>query len=423
MKRSYLLFGLLFYNGVLFGQDISDRSLLRQINKTPQLSKAFVGIYIEDLERNNRLISFNSDNYMTPGSNIKLLTFLGAIQTFSKIPALEYIIENDSLAHFRSTGYGLLFHPFYPDNALADFFKVRPKWIYHPQVSKPTLMGSGWSWDDYHYYYAAPRSVFPIYGNSVRGTLGPSGLDLLPLFTSIKHSSARNFERERFKNQFKYNPINWKNKDTIYRPFIPSDSLFIKVLAKATNRDICFAKHSKNMAWKALYTGYEELLYKGLLHDSDNGIAESLLLMISYQKKGVFKSEIAIDSLKTLWQSWLPDPLEWVDGSGISRYNMVTPRTLVSVLQKIDQDFGWENIKKIFPKSNVPGTLKDYEGLENVYAKTGTLLHNHNLSGYWVNAKGKKYAFSIMVNHFTRPTSEIRQGISDLLTWLQIKLK
>jgi hypothetical protein len=37
--------------------------------------------------------------------------------------------------------------------------------------------------------------------------------------------------------------------------------------------------------------------------------------------------------------------------------------------------------------------------------------------------KGNRYAFSIMVNHFTAPTAEIRKGISTLLNRIQKKLK
>ena len=195
-------------------------------------------------------------------------------------------------------------------------------------------------------------------------------------------------------------------------------------MEESTNTKVSFPDHrNDSLVWKSLYTDQEERLYKGLLHQSDNGIAEALLLMIANKYKGEFLPEVAIDSLKSQWEPWLPDPIEWVDGSGVSRYNMVTPRTLVAVLQQIEAQIGWEKIQILFPKSGVSGTLKAYTKLENVYAKTGTLRHNHNLSGYWISPKGNRYAFAILVNHFTATTSEIREGITELLTWMQRKLK
>ena len=128
-----------------------------------------------------------------------------------------------------------------------------------------------------------------------------------------------------------------------------------------------------------------------------------------------------LDSIQSGWKPWLPDTIEWVDGSGISRYNMTTPRTLIAILKQINNQIGIQGIKTYFPESTLSGTLKNYP-LKNVFAKTGTLRHNHNLSGYWISPKGPIYVFSIMVNHFTSPTNEVRKGISELLLRLQKKL-
>ena len=76
----------------------------------------------------------------------------------------------------------------------------------------------------------------------------------------------------------------------------------------------------------------------------------------------------------------------------------------------------------MFPKSGESGTLTAYKDLKNVYAKTGTLRHNHNLSGYLISDSGDKYIFSFMVNHFTSSSGEIKKGISELLNWIKKKL-
>ncbi len=164
------------------------------------------------------------------------------------------------------------------------------------------------------------------------------------------------------------------------------------------------------------------LLYRALLQDSDNGIAEALLLMIGQEKFKEMDSQRAIDSILARWKPWLSDPVAWVDGSGVSRYNMITPRALVGVLQKIHETVGWKTIQSYFPQGASSGTLKKYANTA-VYAKTGTLRHNHNLSGYLVHPKGTTYAFSIMVNHHTAEAEEVRAGIGTLLKWLERKLK
>ena len=359
---------------------------------------------------------------MTPASNTKLLTFLGAIQTFNKLPALEYAIESDSVYHFRSTGYPLLFHPLYNDQNLDDFFKSKKLLKYHIPLELIKPQGSGWSWDDYNYYFASEISTFPIYGNSIQAVYNENGVEIKPDFEILESNINSNLTRDRFTNTFEYNLNNWKINDTLYRPFRTSDSLFVNLLSKEIGVKVDIGNNNDKLKWNQLFTKNEKNLYKGLLQDSDNGIAEALLLMISKKQKNVFSAEAAIEVFNERWKNWLPDKLEWVDGSGVSRYNMFTPKTIVAVLEKIYDTLEWNEIKEMFPKSGESGTLTAYKDLKNVYAKTGTLKHNHNLSGYLISDSGDKYIFSFMVNHFTSSSGEIKKGISELLNWIKKKL-
>ena len=74
-----------------------------------------------------------------------------------------------------------------------------------------------------------------------------------------------------------------------------------------------------------------------------------------------------------------------------------------------------KKIKNYFPES--------IRADKKVYAKTGTLRHNHNLSGYWIDEKGQVFAFSIMVNHHISSTNEISKGINELLEFFQKKIR
>ena len=77
--------------------------------------------------------------------------------------------------------------------------------------------------------------------------------------------------------------------------------------------------------WDILYSNQEAMLYKALLQESDNGVTEALLDMISQTTFDEMNVQKTIDTLKIQWNQWLPDPIEWVDSSGVSRYNMILP--------------------------------------------------------------------------------------------------
>jgi D-alanyl-D-alanine carboxypeptidase/D-alanyl-D-alanine-endopeptidase (penicillin-binding protein 4) len=417
----FLLLSLSFCNA----QALLELRVKRQLRKIPAFEEAFVGVSVSELEISKPIVSINEAKYMTPASNTKLLTYLGAIQNFDSIPSLYYSVKNDSVILFKSSGYPLLLHPFYSDPKLSTFFKQDYNFEYVAPPVGPKPQGPGWSWDDYSYYYASQRSAFPIYGNAVGITNVNNEIKTLPLgfeFTLNSDSLAPVALRAKDANRFEINPLKLKEGDTLYRPFITSDTLFVKLLGDAVGKEIIKSTVVNKVAWTPLYTGAEELLYKGLLQNSDNGIAESLLLMIAKKNSEVLLEQQAIDSLQKKWSQWTPDPFIWVDGSGVSRYNMFTPRSLVAVLKEIYKTSSWDQILTRFPEGGESGTLKAYD-VNQVYGKTGTLRHNHNLSGYLVTKRGETLIFSVMVNHFTSPISEVRTGIGKLLNWLQRKVK
>ena len=409
----------------LSGQRFSQRKIVRMLKKIPAFEQTHIALSVEPLNSSKSVAFYQGRNYMTPASNTKLLTFLAAIQSFDSLPAL-YFKEKDSIMHFKATGYPLLFHPFYPDPELAFFFEQKYNWHYHPSRSELNAHGDGWSWDDYPYYYAAESSPFPIYGNTTQVFVDSNKTRLIPKTFEeqlVLDTLEQNFHREQTKNRFYLNLHKLKKRDTLYIPFLTSDSLFTQLLQDRIQRTVKLMEQTNSLyKWNVLNSYQEALLYKALLQDSDNGVAESILNMISQTMFDEMNVKKTIDTLKLQWGQWLPDPIEWVDGSGVSRYNMLTPRTLIAVLKKIYQEIGLETIKNYFPKSATSGTLKNYP-IQETYAKTGTLRHNHNLSGYWISNKGNVYVFSIMANHFTKPTEEIRNGISTLIRQFQKKLK
>jgi serine-type D-Ala-D-Ala carboxypeptidase/endopeptidase (penicillin-binding protein 4) len=113
----------------------------------------------------------------------------------------------------------------------------------------------------------------------------------------------------------------------------------------------------------------------------------------------------------------LPQRPQWVDGSGLSRYNLFSPQDFVWILNKLQTEFGLNRLKVILPGANT-GTLKGlYEGYEGrIFAKTGTLSNNVALSGYLITKKNRALIFSVLVNNHETTAAAIRKQISSFLT-------
>jgi D-alanyl-D-alanine carboxypeptidase/D-alanyl-D-alanine-endopeptidase (penicillin-binding protein 4) len=98
-----------------------------------------------------------------------------------------------------------------------------------------------------------------------------------------------------------------------------------------------------------------------------------------------------------------PDEYTLLDGSGMSRQNLVTPRATVKLLKYAATQPWGDLYKASFPIGGVDGTLAtrfratSAEG--RVFAKTGSLGHVNALSGYIDTLKGDRVAFSIFANN------------------------
>jgi len=153
------------------------------------------------------------------------------------------------------------------------------------------------------------------------------------------------------------------------------------------------------------------------MHRSDNFFAEQTLLMLSNERLGFMNDGKIIDTLLKTDYMDLPQKPQWVDGSGLSHYNLFSPQDLITVLGKMKSEFNWNRITTIFATGNegtLSGYYKNYTG--KIYAKTGTVSNCVALSGFITTQKGHEYLFSVMVNHHQTSASAIRRDIEKFIT-------
>jgi D-alanyl-D-alanine carboxypeptidase/D-alanyl-D-alanine-endopeptidase (penicillin-binding protein 4) len=103
------------------------------------------------------------------------------------------------------------------------------------------------------------------------------------------------------------------------------------------------------------------------------------------------------------------------DGSGLSRPALVSPRAVVTALKAMATGADAQVFWRSLPVAGVDGTLSGrFRGLGDasaIRAKTGTIRHVAALSGYAGADAESRVAFSIIVNHATAPSPEIRAAI------------
>ena len=165
-----------------------------------------------------------------------------------------------------------------------------------------------------------------------------------------------------------------------------------------------------------------DTLIKQMMFDSDNLIAEQLLLASSQKAFGEMNEELAIGRLLYGPLSEMADDIEWVDGSGLSRYNLATPRSIVEVLSQILRVKGLKYLKEVMPAGGKSGTLvtdfKGKSGRPYIYAKSGSLKHTYCLSGILITKSNKVLLFSWMNNQYHGSSRELKVAMEKLFSFL-----
>ncbi|MBC7687765.1 MAG: D-alanyl-D-alanine carboxypeptidase, partial [Aquabacterium sp.] len=171
-----------------------------------------------------------------------------------------------------------------------------------------------------------------------------------------------------------------------------------------------------------LHSQLSDSLFKPMMHRSDNFYAEQTLLMASNEYIGYMSDEKMIDTILNTALKDIPQRPKWVDGSGLSRYNLFTPQSFVYLLNKMKNEFGLQRLKNILATGG-EGTLSAYYKKDAgfIFAKTGTLSNHCALSGFIITKKNKVLIFSVLVNNYQTGPTPVRRAVEKFLTNLREK--
>ncbi|WP_313094852.1 D-alanyl-D-alanine carboxypeptidase [Empedobacter sp.] len=379
-------------------------------------STQFTGFYLYDPITKEEIYNYNGNKFFIPASNTKIFTLYTAMKMLNdSIPAFKYQLIGDEF-HIEGTGDPTFLHPKYKNTRTLDFLKNNgSKIVFHWNNFDEESFLPGWTWDDFRKDYAPERSQFPIHENLVSISKNGSSIKTFPTYfeelTEIREMpEPRNF----YDNKFYIS----NRKRTEKVPFIVNETVIEKSLSQILGKPVDMVKTPMVNNSKVFYSQKSDDVYREMMENSDNFLAEHLLILASSTLPGKLSASETITFSKRYLLNDLKQQPEWFDGSGLSRYNLFTPQSFAQVLGKMYNEFPEQRLFSIFPIGGKTGTIKNrYKDSAQpyIYAKTGTLNNNVTLSGYLKTKSGRTLIFSLMNNNSIKDLSWIRNENEKLL--------
>lgn len=449
-----------------------------QLLAVDSLSNAWWGVAVMDLETGEELYAENAGRSFIPASNTKLYTSAAALdhfgpeyryvtRVFSDGPVTDGVLRGNIIV--RGSGDPTIGGRFNDGDLTATFrawadslkargiTRVEGDLIGDDDVFDDVALGYGWSWDDELYWYSAELGGLVFNDNCVDVSIVSRGLGQPGMVTW----EPANTSYIQVVNQSLTVPADSSLREGYARPR-GTNTLYLSSLVPEGRTD----NESLTVSNPTLYFAHvlrETLVAEGI---SVGGVAvdvddlsvkpdsarlvtlathhsptlAEIVAVVNKRSQNLYADQV----LKTLGTLEPVEPsrrlagsarrgvevaeetyeragidahrLQLVDGSGLSRQNLVTPSMTLALLRYMWQHEG-EGVREAYlaslPIGGVDGTLQYRFRSQplargNVRAKTGTVSNASALSGYVTTRSGTPLAFSVMVNHYTIPTRHVR---------------
>lgn len=452
------------------GQQALSRAI-EAILQDSLLTATTTGIHVVRLRDGATLYAHNSQKLFHPASNMKLLTAAAALLHLG--PSFQFLttIGVDSAIAVADTLYGDLYlvgrgDPSIETGDLAQLAEmlqsreiraIRGNIVCDDSFLDDMRYGEGWMWDDQPGADAAPISALSINGNCIRifaspGAIGlPARLRLLPptryvqlvnesvtfdstAFDSLLADTAQVFPAFRIIRRWREHSnafdvtgiIAAGSPEREYRQNIVDPARYFGTLFKevcersgiTVSGDVVIGQAPHKLRVLAEHRSRPlATLLAEMNKPSDNLYAELLFKVTGAAVYGTpGTSDKAKRVIENMLREWGMDTgaLRIADGSGVSRYTLLSPEIVTRVLVEMYRDFRYRSeFVASLPIAGVDGTLAGrMHGLaaEGVlHAKTGSLSGVSTLSGYTTGRDGTELAFSIMMAHFIGSTASFRK--------------
>jgi D-alanyl-D-alanine carboxypeptidase/D-alanyl-D-alanine-endopeptidase (penicillin-binding protein 4) len=440
----------------------------------PNFSNANWGVIIQSLETGEYFYKRNEDKLFIPASTLKLFTTSAGLiglgseyrwptEIFGNGKIDGSVLQGDLV--IRGHGDPTISGRFYNNNVSAVFNKWADSLleIGIDEISGNIIgddndfddigLGSGWEWEYESYWYSAQSSAISFNDNTVdiyvtvnknnnspKVTIEPDTKYIIVVnnVKTVPRDSITNIDvhRERGTNlvnifgTIKIDSDTVRTYVTVNNPTQYAMVVLKDVLEKKGIRvdgyPIDIDDLSKPLSYSRMIPLFKHYSYplkdvlKVINKNSQNFLAEQLLKTIGLEKEYYGSAENGIDASAEIFREMgiNPEGMVLVDGSGLSRSNLVSPRHVVTLLNYMYKSKYFIPFYNSLPIAGIDGSMglrmKNTRAAGKVRAKPGYLGNVRSLAGYAYTGDNEPVAFCIFVNNFNVPV-KLAENIQDLV--------
>ena len=421
---------------------------------TPGVLRAVWGVVVHSLDRDQRLFELNPQTLLIPASVGKLVSAASAAETVgwdytyaTPVRAAGPIVDGVLTGDLIVTGSG---DPT-PDGREGDDLQVwvdalkatglrriEGRVIGDDDALEEPRPARAWAWEDVGYVSGALFGALNAAENRMSITIGPGPREGAPA-TLVVDAEARDRPLVNRTVTTTAEPtFVWSEQRpgetalTIAGTVRPREAPFpmsvsagnptlwfatllrdrlirsgVEVTGRAADIDDV-APAPNRLAGTVIYTHRSRPLsaiVKPMLKESINLYGEAVM-RLNAAPGGPLTNDAALEGLRKRFAAWgVPaDAGQIVDGSGLSRHDLIAPDALAVLLRRMHDPTGVSPFVSALPIAGVDGSLaqrmKGTRAAGNLRAKTGTMSNVRSLGGYVTTKDGEHLAVVIIINHY-----------------------
>ncbi|MBP2870516.1 MULTISPECIES: D-alanyl-D-alanine carboxypeptidase/D-alanyl-D-alanine endopeptidase [Pseudomonas] len=441
----------------------STPATLDQLLADPAFNGATVSVMVRDARNGDTLYQHNPRTRLIPASNLKLLTTAAALDVLG--PQYRFstqLLSNGTQQGERLTGNLYLKGLGDPTTQFADYQalaaqlagqgvrQIQGDLVFDDTFFDAERLGVDWAQDDESTYYGAQISALTVspntdfdagtllvtakapavVGQPVSVMLSPS-TDYVQLSNRAVSGPGNNYgiTRQHGTNLLQLTGALAPGKQSrqwvsVWEPTQLVANLFEQALAQQGiqvmgRRVIGGASPVTARVLAEHQSAPLQELITPLLKLSNNNMSEALLKAMGRKASNTGTAQAGVAAVADFMRHQGLDPmtLSQVDGSGLSRRNLVSSQNLTDLLLATAKQPWFEAWYTALPIAGNPDRmtggslryrLRGTAAENNLHAKTGSMAGVSSLSGYITDADGRRLVFSMISNNYLSDAAPIR---------------